>query len=83
VRATDSWYNEISIYDFRRPGRDQRTYHFTALVWANTKEVGFGVVAHRNRRNENCVTVVANYMPPGNVATVEDFLRNVKRPLYK
>lgn len=71
------------MYDFTRPGKDQRTYHFTALIWANTQEVGFGVIAHKNSLNENCVTVVANYMPPGNVASVGDFTENVKRPLYK
>ncbi|EUB55613.1 Golgi-associated plant pathogenesis-related protein [Echinococcus granulosus] len=57
---TAQWYNDIRSYDF-----DCATGpagNFTQMVWAATREVGFGKACGNGR----CV-VVAHYRPPGNV----------------
>lgn len=63
-RAINSWYDEISLYDFVHPGHLKGTGHFTAIVWKNSKNLGIGVARTANR-----VYVCANYDPPGNVKT--------------
>lgn len=35
-----SWYSEIRWYDFRAPVPEERTGHFTQVVWAATEEIG-------------------------------------------
>jgi len=60
--AVDSWYDEIKLYNFNRPGFASGTGHFTQVVWAGSTELGIGY-AEKN----GAVFVVANYNPPGNV----------------
>ncbi|VUZ55756.1 unnamed protein product, partial [Hymenolepis diminuta] len=54
------WYNDIRSYDFE--SGSGAAGNFTQMVWAATREVGFG----KARDNRQCV-VVAHYRPPGNV----------------
>ncbi|KAM3185496.1 hypothetical protein ACTXT7_006263 [Hymenolepis weldensis] len=54
------WYNDIRSYDFE--SCSGAAGNFTQMVWAATREVGFG----KARDNRQCV-VVAHYRPPGNV----------------
>uniref|UniRef100_A0A5K3F670 SCP domain-containing protein n=2 Tax=Mesocestoides corti TaxID=53468 RepID=A0A5K3F670_MESCO len=60
VELTAQWYSDIRNYDFE--SGTGPAGNFTQLVWAGTKEVGFG----KARRKGQCV-VVAHYRPPGNV----------------
>ncbi|XP_044731399.1 scoloptoxin SSD976-like [Chrysoperla carnea] len=74
----DNWYNEIdfisidlvySFFDYH----DSSTYlHFTQLIWANTNQVGCGIVRfYDDESDENCQVMKAilfcNYWKIGNV----------------
>ena len=62
--ATQSWYDEIKVYNFNRPGFSGSTGHFTQVVWKSTTKLGMGVgFGDRGRR----VVVVAQYGPSGNM----------------
>eukprot|EP00731_Ephydatia_muelleri_P017134 Em0010g232a len=61
--AADIWYNEVQNYNFSSPGFAANTGHFTQLVWKGTTQVGIGKAVRGNT-----TFVVANYLPPGNVA---------------
>lgn len=63
VDAISRWYNEIDLYDFRKPGWTAITGHFTQVVWISTTEIGIGVSFSASTRK---VFVVMNYNPPGN-----------------
>lgn len=68
--ATDSWYSEVSDYDFNNPGYKSGTGHFTQLVWKNSKQLGCGVSC----QNSYC-SVTCNYYPAGNY--LSQFASNV------
>jgi hypothetical protein len=71
----DEWYNEIELYDFKKPGFSEETGHFTQLVWKNTKEIGCGAAC----QGTTCA-VTCNYYPAGNY--IGEFEANVL-PLKK
>jgi hypothetical protein len=71
---TNDWYKENSLYSFARPGFSVRTGHFTQLVWAGSRRVGFGLAVNSKRTT---IIGVANYDPPGNVVAFSSFARNV------
>lgn len=60
--AVDSWYSEVSYYNFSNPGYSSEAGHFTQLVWKESKDLGCGASCQNNA----CV-VTCNYYPPGNV----------------
>ena len=60
--STDSWYNEVSDYDFNDPGFKSGTGHFTHLVWKGSQQLGCGVAYGSN----NYCFVTCNYYPAGN-----------------
>lgn len=64
------WYNEITLYDFNKPGFTKNTAHFTQMVWKNTQEIGCGIAFNRDK-----TYCVCNYYPPGNI--MEAFGDNV------
>lgn len=66
-----SWYDEIKLYNFGRPGFSSGTGHFTQVVWLASTELGVGIAQGNGK-----VFVVANYNPPGNVQG--QFPANVK-----
>ncbi|CAF0948842.1 unnamed protein product [Rotaria sp. Silwood1] len=61
--ATQSWYDEISMYSFNRPGFSSQTGHFTQVVWKGSTKLGVGIGFGNGGRT---AVVVANYNPPGN-----------------
>ncbi|XP_028815292.1 Golgi-associated plant pathogenesis-related protein 1 [Denticeps clupeoides] len=70
--AVENWYNEIKDYDFSNPGFASNTGHFTQVVWKDTTEVGVGCAVVGN-----CVFVVGQYSPPGNISNEGCFEKNV------
>uniref|UniRef100_A0A0K0FIY3 SCP domain-containing protein n=1 Tax=Strongyloides venezuelensis TaxID=75913 RepID=A0A0K0FIY3_STRVS len=40
----NSWYGERKNYDYKSKHGNLNAKHFTAMVWKNTKAVGFGIV---------------------------------------
>lgn len=69
-----SWYSEIRWYDFRAPVPEERTGHFTQVVWAATEEIGCATCCLPNGR----FMVVCHYSPPGNF--IGKFDANVRPP---
>ena len=61
-KASQSWYDEVSKYDFNNPGFSSGTGHFTQLVWKGSKQIGCGAAC--NSKNKCYVT--CNYNPAGN-----------------
>ncbi|XP_076005613.1 Golgi-associated plant pathogenesis-related protein 1-like isoform X2 [Genypterus blacodes] len=70
--AVDSWYAEISDYNWRSPGYASNIGHFTQVVWKGTTEVGVGLAT-----DGNTVFVVGQYRPAGNINTNKHFEENV------
>ena len=70
--ATDLWYDEIKNYSFMEPELNNKTGHFTQVVWASTRFVGAAKITTSDGR---CI-VIARYFPPGNIH--EDLKKNVK-----
>uniref|UniRef100_A0A0X3Q4X2 Golgi-associated plant pathogenesis-related protein 1 n=2 Tax=Schistocephalus solidus TaxID=70667 RepID=A0A0X3Q4X2_SCHSO len=66
------WYNDINSYNFQTGAG--AAGNFTQMVWAHTREVGFGKASSRGQ----CV-VVAHYRPPGNIRG--RYLENVFPPI--
>ena len=75
-QTADLWYKEIKDYDFSKPGFGQLTGHFTQVVWTSTTHIGAAKIS----KGSHCY-VVANYLPPGNVNTSDEFKKNVKKSL--
>jgi glioma pathogenesis-related protein 2 len=53
-------------YNFKKPGYNHTTKHFTQLVWKGTKLVGFGLSVTLLEEGY-AAYVVAHYSPAGNV----------------
>ncbi|XP_017127706.1 Golgi-associated plant pathogenesis-related protein 1-like [Drosophila elegans] len=75
VKCVQFWYDEIPMYNFNHPVFSVPTGHFTALVWKNSKRLGFGYA----RDHRGVYYVVARYTPTGNVNG--RFAENVLRPI--
>lgn len=81
--AVTAWFNEITDYDWSKPGFSHATGHFTQLVWADTTDVGCG---YKNCENSNGYYIVCEYAPAGNWVYENDpsmtpFVENVKEPI--
>ncbi|CAH1271537.1 GLIPR2 [Branchiostoma lanceolatum] len=57
------WYDEVSKYDFGGNNFQPGAGHFSQVVWKASTELGVGMASD----GKGAVTVVANYMPAGNV----------------
>nr|CAB3262628.1 uncharacterized protein LOC100180998 [Phallusia mammillata] len=72
-QAVSGWYAEGLNYDHENPGYNDKTSHFTQLVWKGSSKVGCGL---KKRGNE--IYIVAHYQAAGNVPM--KFPANVKPP---
>lgn len=72
--AVKSWYEEIDLYDFKRPNYSEETGHFTQMVWKSTRKMGMGVAVSADGRE---VYFVTNYYPAGNIVNHGYFETNV------
>uniref|UniRef100_A0A3B3Z6V5 SCP domain-containing protein n=1 Tax=Periophthalmus magnuspinnatus TaxID=409849 RepID=A0A3B3Z6V5_9GOBI len=70
--AVDSWYSEIKDYNFKKPGYNNNTGHFTQVVWKDSTELGVGVASSGKK-----VFVVGQYRPAGNMNSPMYFQENV------
>lgn len=68
--VVDSWYGEVSGYQYRPGGFSMSTGHFTQVVWLGSQKLGCA----RTTCNDMDIWV-CNYDPPGNVEGT--FLDNV------
>ena len=41
--CVQSWYNEISLYNYNAPGFSVTTGHFTQLIWKSSTDLGMGL----------------------------------------
>ena len=62
-KVTRTWYTEISLYDYDKPGYARFIGHFSQIVWKESKRLG---IAYAFARNGCKMYVVAQYGPPGN-----------------
>ena len=61
-KASQSWYSEVSKYNFNSPGYIPGTGHFSQLVWKGSKKIGCGAACN----SKNKCYVSCNYSPAGN-----------------
>ena len=81
AEAVKGWYDEISDYNYNRPGFSAATGHFTQVVWKSSTRLGCGVAKGTKNlrgRNFNAYYVTCHYDPPGNFRG--EFPANVTRP---
>ncbi|HEY9601917.1 MAG TPA: CAP family protein [Allocoleopsis sp.] len=79
--AIEAWYNEVSKYDYAKPGFSVSTGHFTQVVWKSSTQVGCGAAKGTktiNGKLYNAFYVVCQYAPAGNVQG--QFPANVLQP---
>ncbi|CAF1187536.1 unnamed protein product [Didymodactylos carnosus] len=74
--AVTSWYNEIHLYNYDKPGFSMSTGHFTQVVWRASNRLGVGAAIANNGAWKK-LYVVANYAPSGNY--LGQFQQNVPR----
>lgn len=74
-RAVESWFSEITKYNYSDPQYSSGTGHFTQLIWKATTQVGTGFALSSDSLK---IIVVANYYPAGNVQG--GFVANVLQP---
>ncbi|XP_048876872.1 uncharacterized protein LOC125746656 [Brienomyrus brachyistius] len=77
--AVESWYSEIKDYDFSKSGHQEKTGHFTQVVWKDSQEMGIGMATD----GKGTVFVVAQYRPAGNITNPGYYERNVLPPQSK
>ncbi|MFM6182997.1 MAG: CAP family protein [Dolichospermum sp.] len=80
-KAVTSWYDEVSKYDYSKPGFSSATGHFTQVVWKSTTQLGCGVARGTKTMSGtkfNAFYVVCHYLPAGNVTG--QFPANVLKP---
>ncbi|XP_061622341.1 Golgi-associated plant pathogenesis-related protein 1-like isoform X2 [Phyllopteryx taeniolatus] len=70
--AVDSWYGEVQQYNWRNPGFQSNTGHFTQVVWKASTQLGVGMATDGNK-----VFVVGQYRPAGNISMSQNFRENV------
>ena len=61
--ATNTWYQQISKFDYNNPKIDIKNSKFTQLVWKSTKKVGFGYA----QKNDGTLFIVGRDEPAGNI----------------
>uniref|UniRef100_A0A914RBW5 SCP domain-containing protein n=1 Tax=Panagrolaimus davidi TaxID=227884 RepID=A0A914RBW5_9BILA len=78
LNAANLWYSEISKADFSNLERSIGCFHFTQIIWKESKKFGIGI---SKSTKTQMYFVVANFDPPGNM--MGKFSENVPPPLKK
>lgn len=71
--VAESWYNEITKYNFSTPGFQSGSGNFTQMIWKSSNQVGFGL----STDNKGMYIAVGFYDPAGNIANKGYFDDNV------
>ena len=74
--STDMWYKDKFYYNFNYPSYQYNAEQFTQVVWKNSTEFGIGLFCRVKKSNE--CHIVANYYPPGNYGSDEDYALTVQ-----
>ncbi|XP_078362816.1 ectin-like [Oculina patagonica] len=80
--AVQSWYNEVSLYDYSNPPEIRQEFnaggygHFTQVIWKGTTRVGAALKKIVNSQGYTETYIVARYSPQGNI--IGQFDANVK-----
>lgn len=81
----DAWYDEIKYYNFNDPGFNEKTGHFTQLVWKDSSRVGCAKVDCNNAWKQYTICEYSDSR--GNVVGTDPstgksyFEENVLRPV--
>ncbi|XP_039630178.1 uncharacterized protein LOC120542095 isoform X1 [Polypterus senegalus] len=73
AQTVEAWYKEVDNYDFSKAGHQERTGHFTQLVWRSSTEVGVGKASD----GKGLIVIVAQFSPAGNITNRGYYERNV------
>ncbi len=79
--AVDSWYNEVSSYNYDNPEATAGEGHFTQVVWKSSTQLGCGAARGTSTSqgsSNNAYYVVCHYAPAGNVQG--QYAANVLKP---
>lgn len=66
--AAKEWYDEVCSHNFFNQAYQDKSGHFSQLVWNATRELGVGK-AMGTKFGMNCTFIVARYRPLGNVGS--------------
>jgi uncharacterized protein YkwD len=77
VTCVESWYNEITSYDFSNPGYSDTTGHYTQVVWKSSSLLGMGLGWGIQSGGLNSYYCVGQYSPAGNNLAPGQFAANV------
>ena len=75
--ALESWYNEVTSYNFLQPGWNPNAGHFTQVVWKSSTQIGCGAADCTGYSGVLPAYVVCRYSPAGNMDTTSAFKANV------
>lgn len=66
--AAKEWYDEVCSHNFFNQAYQDKSGHFSQLVWNATRELGVGK-AMGTKFGMNCTFIVARYRPLGNIGS--------------
>lgn len=66
--AAKEWYDEVCSHNFYNQAYQDKSGHFSQLVWNATRELGVGK-AMGTKFGMNCTFIVARYRPLGNIGS--------------
>lgn len=66
--AAKEWYDEVCSHNFYDQAYQDKSGHFSQLVWNATRELGVGK-AMGTKFGMNCTFIVARYRPLGNIGS--------------
>lgn len=74
--AAKEWYDEVCSHNFYNQAYQDKSGHFSQLVWNATRELGVGK-ATGTKFGMNCTFIVARYRPLGNIGS--EFANDVSK----
>ena len=78
IEVADNWYSEIEYYDYNGDKIEEKTSHFTQMVWKNTKQIGCAVAVGPSDDSSNNYYIGCDYLPAGNI--LGQYSKNVSPP---